>query len=134
MRASLAALVLAAIAASSASATQSSGTSLRITFWADSAKPLDRVSWTLRCNPTAGSLPRPVRACTRLLAGGVGLFAPVPTNAFCTEIYGGPQKARVVGTLKGRLVRATFSRTNGCETARWQRISPWLVPPGGVTS
>jgi hypothetical protein len=52
----------------------------------------------------------------------------------CTEIYGGPQQARVVGTVKGQLVRATFSRTNGCEIARWQRISPWLVPPGGVTS
>jgi hypothetical protein len=52
----------------------------------------------------------------------------------CTEIYGGPQRARVVGTVKGQPVRATFSRTNGCEIARWQRISPWLVPPGGVTS
>jgi Subtilisin inhibitor-like len=134
MRASVVALVLAAILCATASATPSSGTSLRITFWADSAKPLDRVSWTLRCNPPAGSLPRPARACTRLLPGGVRLFAPVPTNALCTEIYGGPQKARVVGTLKGRLVRTAFSRTNGCEIARWQRISPWLVPPGGVTS
>ena len=62
------------------------------------------------------------------------LFAPVPKNSVCTEIYGGPQRARVVGTVKGQVVRATFSRTNGCEIARWQRISPWLVPPGGVTS
>ena len=62
------------------------------------------------------------------------LFAPVPLHALCTEIYGGPQQARVVGTVKGRLVRAALSRTNGCEIARWQRISPWLVPRGGVTS
>jgi hypothetical protein len=34
--------------------------------------------------------------------------------------------------VNGRAVRATFSRTNGCEIDRWQRISPWLVPPGGV--
>jgi hypothetical protein len=134
MRASLVALVVAAIVCASAPAAPSASASLRITFWADSSKPLDRESRTLRCNPAGGSLPRPARACTRLLAGGVKLFAPVPKNALCTEIYGGRQQARVVGTVKGQLVRATFSRTNGCEIARWQRISPWLVPPGGVTS
>ena len=126
--------MLAAIVYASASAAPSSGTFLRITFWADSSKPLDRESRTLRCNPAGGSLPRPAHACTRLLAGGIMLFAPVPKNSVCTEIYGGPQRARVVGTVKGQPVRATFSRTNGCEIARWQRISPWLVPPGGVTS
>ena len=134
MRASLVALVLAAIVSASASAASSSGTFLRITFWADSSKPLDRESRTLRCNPAGGSLPRPARACSRLLAGGIKLFAQVPRNSVCTEIYGGPQRARVVGAVKEQLVRATFSRTNGCEIARWQRISPWLVPPGGVTS
>jgi Subtilisin inhibitor-like len=133
MRVSLVALV-AAIAAASASAAPSSGTSLRITYWHDSAKPLQSVTWTLRCNPAGGSLPRPGRACTRLLAGGAKLFAPTPRTSYCTEIYGGPQQARVVGTLRGKPVRGTFSRTNGCEIARWQRISPWLVPPGGVTS
>ena len=69
----------------------------------------------------------------RLATGGVGLFAPTPRNIACTEIYGGPQRARIVGTVSGRRVWATFTRTNGCEIARWQRISPWLVPPGGVT-
>lgn len=134
MRAPVVALVVAAIASASASAVSSSGTSLRVTYWKDSAKPLERVAWTLRCNPTGGSLPRPARACARLLAGGPTLFARVPLNTACTQIYGGPQKALVVGTVRGRPVRAAFSRTNGCEIARWQRISPWLVPPGGVTS
>jgi hypothetical protein len=134
MRALLAALVLAAIVSASASAAPSSGTSLKITFWADSSKPLERWSWTLRCNPAGGSLQKPARVCTRLLVGGVKLFAPMPKDSVCTEIYGGPQRARVVGTVKGQPVRATFSRTNGCEIARWQRISPWLVPPGGVAS
>ncbi len=132
MRASLVALVVAAIVAVAASAAPSSRTSLRIIYWEDSAKPLATVTWTLRCNPTAGSLPRPARACTRLFAGGAKLFAPIPKNIACTEIYGGPQQARIVGTVKGRAVHATFARTNGCEIARWQRISPWLVPLGGV--
>lgn len=132
MRASIVALVVAVVAAS-ASAAPSSGTSLRITYWENSARPLDRVIWTLRCNPAGGTLPRPVRACTRLLAGGTKLFAPRPKNAVCTEIYGGPQKALVVGTVRGQPLRGVLSRRNGCEIARWQRISPWLLPPGGVS-
>src|SRR5262245_12441890 len=132
MRASLVALMLAVVVVGTASGAPAQETSLRITYWKDAARPLATVSWTLRCNPTAGSLPRPVRACTRLLAGGSKLFAPLPKDAVCTEIYGGPQKARVVGFVRGQPVRATFTRSNGCEIARWQRISPWLVPPGGV--
>src|SRR5262245_1142702 len=112
MRALLAALALAAVLSASASAAPFSGTSLKITFWADSSKPLDRSLWTLRCNPTVGSFQRPARACTHLLAGGIKLFAPVPASSVCTEIYGGPQKARVVGTVRGQPVLATFTRTN----------------------
>ncbi len=61
------------------------------------------------------------------------LFAPLRKDMVCTEIYGGPQRARVVGTVDGKRVWATFTRRDGCEIDRWQRISPWLVPPGGVT-
>jgi hypothetical protein len=134
MRATVVALLLALIVVSGASAKTSSGTTLRVTYWEDSARPLDRITWTLRCRPASGSLPRPGRACVRLLAGGPKLFAPLPKNIVCTEIYGGPQKALVVGKVDGRAVRTTFARTNGCDIERWQRISPWLVPAGGVTS
>jgi hypothetical protein len=117
--------------------TTSAGTtaeaSIRITYWADSSEPSERVTWTLRCNPARGSLARPLVACRRIAAGGAKLFAPVPENVACTEIYGGPQKARIVGTVEGRRIWATFSRTDGCQIDRWRRISPWLVPPGGVT-
>ena len=112
----------------------SAGTSLRITYWEDSANTSSSVTWTLRCDPARGTLSRPARACARLVAGGTKLFAPLPPNAVCTEIYGGPQKARVVGVVDGKRVWSTFTRTNGCQIDRWQRISPWLVPPGGVTS
>lgn len=61
------------------------------------------------------------------------LFAPVPKNVVCTEIYGGPQKARVTGTVGGNRIWATFTRQNGCQIDRWNRLSPWLLPPGGVT-
>ncbi len=122
------------IAVAAASGATSGDTSLRITYWEDSATDASRVTWTLRCDPARGTLPRPARACTRLAAGGTKLFAPLPKNIVCTEIYGGPQKARVVGVVDGKHVWSTFTRTDGCQIGRWQRISPWLVPPGGVTS
>jgi hypothetical protein len=132
MRASLVAVLLAVTAATTASAATTATTALRVTYWEDVAKPSESITWTLRCNPARGSLPRPARACARLAAGGARLFARLPRNIVCTEIYGGPQRARVVGTVNGRRIFATFARSNGCEIDRWQRISPWLVPAGGV--
>ena len=64
----------------------------------------------------------------RLAAGGVKLFAPVPRDAVCTEIYGGPQVARVVGRVNGKRVWASFNRANGCHISRWDRLAPWLLP------
>jgi hypothetical protein len=76
--------------------------------------------WTLRC-PPGGTLPNPAQACRRLEALDHP-FAPVPKSAACTLIYGGPQTAEVRGTFKGRTVDAHFSRGNGCEIARWNRV------------
>jgi hypothetical protein len=132
MRASLVAVLLAVTAAATASAATTATTALRVTYWEDGTKTSESITWTLRCNPARGSLPRPARACARLAAGGARLFARLPRNIVCTEIYGGPQRARVVGTVNGRRIFATFARSNGCEIDRWERISPWLVPPGGV--
>jgi hypothetical protein len=114
-------------------ATTPLSTSLRVTYWEDGANAASQVTWTLRCNPARGSLPRPKVACRRLAVGGTKLFAPLPLDTVCTEIYGGPQRARVVGIVAGKRVWATFARTNGCAIGRWNRISPWLLPPGGVT-
>ena len=129
----LAVLVAALVASTAALGAGSSTTSLRVTYWEDGAVTSKSVTWTLRCDPASGSLARPARACTRLAAGGVKLFAPLRKDIVCTELYGGPQRARVVGTVDGKRVWATFTRRDGCEIDRWQRISPWLVPPGGVT-
>jgi hypothetical protein len=108
-------------------------TSLIVTYWPEGVDSSDRVVWTLRCNPAGGTHPRPVVSCRRLAVAGTTLFRPVPKIAVCTEIYGGPQVARVVGLVEGRRVWATFSRQNGCAIARWSRVSPWLLPPGGAT-
>jgi hypothetical protein len=107
-------------------------TALTITFWENGQRSADPDVWTLRCDPARGTHPRPELACRRLQAGGWKLVAPVAAGTICTEIYGGPQVARVVGSLEGRKVWATFTRTNGCHISRWNRLSPWLLPAGGV--
>jgi Subtilisin inhibitor-like len=82
--------------------------------------------WTLRCAPAGGTLPKPAQACARLEALG-RWYAPTPPGTMCSQIFGGPQHARVVGIYDGRRVWATFRRRNGCETARWNRVS-FLFP------
>lgn len=77
--------------------------------------------YSLQCNPVAGTLPHRAAACRKLLALSAP-FAPTPKNVACTEIYGGPQRALVTGRLRGRLVRAHFSRKDGCEIDRWNRV------------
>ena len=77
-------------------------TAVTITFWDEGQRTPDPVVWT------------------------------VPAGTICTEIYGGPQVARVVGLLEGRKVWARFTRTNGCQISRWNKLSPWLLPAGGV--
>ncbi len=135
MRTFVAAAAVAAVllVAASSSADVAKPTSLRVTYWEDGATAVPTEAWTLRCNPAAGSLPRPLRACRKLAAGGAKLFAPVPPGVICTQIYGGPQKARVVGHVAGKRVRAVFTRTDGCRIARWNALVPWLLPSGGVT-
>jgi hypothetical protein len=128
------ALAVLALAASAPLQAGSAGaTSLRISFWEDGslAERPDSVL-TLRCNPARGTLAQPARACVRLAAGGAKLVTPVPESAICTEIWGGPQRARVVGTIAGKKVWATFSRANGCHIDRWNKLAPWLIPAGGV--
>ena len=94
-------------------------TSLTIMLWPQGMDgPRER--WTLRCGPTGGTHPAAVAACRRL-ASLEQPFRPVPRNAVCTEIYGGPDVAVVAGTFRGRRVWARFNRTNGCHIARWNK-------------
>ena len=54
---------------------------------------------------------------------------PDPDRA-CTQIFGGPERALVTGTIGGRRVRRAFSRTDGCKAADWRRAMPLLPRPG----
>jgi Subtilisin inhibitor-like len=81
-------------------------------------------TWTLRCDPPGGSLPGARAACARLKPDAL---RPLPPDTICTQIYGGPQTARVRGRIDGRAVDARFSRSNGCEIHRWDSVR-FLLP------
>ena len=115
-----------AVAVTAASGVVSAPTTdLKITVWSQ-GKGGTAKRWTLRCNPAGGTLPRAGRACTAL-ARLENPFAPVPPDAVCTQIYGGPEEALVTGRHRGRSVWARFARTDGCHIARWNRVA-FLFP------
>jgi len=92
---------------------------LRITVWPAGVDGPSH-SWTLRCGPVGGTLPNAGAAC-RKLAPPADPFKPTPPDLACTEVYGGPDVARVVGRVHGRGVWTTLRRRDGCEIARWNR-------------
>jgi hypothetical protein len=88
--------------------------------------------WTLTCDPAGGTHPSPQAAC-QTLAQAKSPFTPVPRGVMCPMIASGPQTATITGTWQGKHVSATYSRDNGCQTARWQALEKILgqVNPGG---
>ncbi|MGP3966602.1 SSI family serine proteinase inhibitor [Streptomyces sp. 6N223] len=89
-------------------------------------------TYELYCDPARGfPHPEPLEACDALHraeeeAPGGDPFAPVPDDALCTYMYGGPAVAQVEGTWQGEPVNARFERSDGCEIARWDRLVPAL--------
>jgi hypothetical protein len=101
---------------------------LQVTVWPKGKEAGHAVRWSLRCKPAGGTLPRPGRAC-RMLQALRSPFASVPPGEMCTQIYGGPQVALVRGTFLGRPISASFTRTDGCQVYRWNRVA-FLFPAG----
>lgn len=123
----LAAAVALAVAACGGDAAE--GTSLTIVYWEDADRADGSVTWSLSCDPPAGTHPDPVAACAAVAAAGPSAFEPVPDDRACTEIFGGPQRAEVSGTVEGEEVDATFTRANGCEIERWDALVGLLPAP-----
>ena len=76
----------------------------------------------VRCDSAADSA-----ACRAADGLNADAFAPTPRDRACTEIYGGPERATVKGTLHGEAIDARFSRNNGCEIERWKKVSELLA-------
>ena len=76
-------------------------TSLHITVWPGGmGEQAVKKTYTLRCAPVGGTLPKRAAACTKLMRAQRP-FAPVPEGTACTMIYGGPQVALVTGRFRG---------------------------------
>jgi hypothetical protein len=71
---------------------------------------------------------RRVCATARRLAGFLA-GKPDPNRA-CTQIFGGPERAVVSGTIGTRRIRRAFARTDGCKIADWRHAMPLLPRPG----
>ncbi len=103
----------------SAAATSAAGTNLVVTVWADPATGAEPTVTTVTATP-AGATAKD--------------FAAPDPNQMCTMIFGGPGKTTVTGTLDGVAVNATFTRSGGCEIARWDRVVELGLIPKGVGS
>ncbi len=82
--------------------------------------------WALLCNPPGGTHKSAKKACVALLKVKDPFKSSDP-NMMCTQQYGGPETADVQGVWNGKKIRANFSKINGCEIARWQKVQALLI-------
>jgi hypothetical protein len=106
--------------------------SASLTVTLDETGSGDVRTMTLTCDPAGGDHPDPAAACAALAAAGPAAFDPPPGDLACTQLFGGPQVATVEGTVAGAPVSARFSRTDGCQIARWDALAPVLGTSGGA--
>lgn len=93
------------------------------------------VSYRVRCGPDGPSLQGaagidPSRACAALARPDVRerLIEGHDPQRACTMVYGGPERARISGTLDGRAVDATIRRNNGCGISDWDNLLSDILP------
>ena len=92
----------------------------------DGSTPL---TWTLTCvGFVEGRHPQAQAACDHL-AGLERPFAPLPADVVCSQQYGGPETARVIGRWGGEPVELDLSRVDGCRIAQWDSLVPVVPAP-----
>ena len=110
-------------------------TDLDITVWPDGRGNGEPQQYTLSCPEPSGEHPDPEKACEAVYDLNADDFEPVPPDAICTEIYGGPQQARLEGTFAGAAdvvpVALDLSRQNGCQIDLWDRFAKIMPQPPG---
>ena len=116
----------AACAAGWGAPAQTPETQLTISYWPEGRGTGDPNTWTLRCDPAGGTVPRVATVC-RQLDGLVKPFRRPSKNLVCTDQYGGPQQALIAGTHKGNRIWTMIGMRNGCDISRAKRLA-FLVP------
>jgi hypothetical protein len=95
-------------------------TALEITLWPAGRDGAELRLGTLACDPPRGNARDPDAACA-FLAEGVPVLWQDRGEQVCTEIYGGPEEARIVGVVRGEPVEVELNRINGCAIEIWDR-------------
>lgn len=119
----------------SASSPDAAASSARLTVAIRQDVSSEPVQYVLECVdgvPGPGStLPNAEAACARLAQLGTDFFTARPNkDIICTQQYGGPQTASIMGELDGTSVLASFALTDGCEISRWKQAQDILGAPG----
>jgi hypothetical protein len=135
LRRAAAAAVAAAVAAAWAGASVAGGAdpSVRLTVAFVPRESAARQVAHLRCTAsraTADGFLRRVgaaRACRHARRIAAFLARRPPSDRACTQIFGGPQRARVTGRIGARRVDRRLARRDGCEVSDYNRVVP-LVP------
>jgi hypothetical protein len=68
--------------------------------------------------------------CRDALAMQKLLTTQPASDRVCTQLYGGPQTARITGTFGAADVARSLKRTNGCEIEDWKQADALLAPSG----
>ena len=70
------------------------------------------------------------QACAQLAQESVQqrLVEGPPEGRVCTQVYGGPETAKIVGSIDGRPVDTVIDRTNGCGIGEWDELLSEVLP------
>lgn len=90
--------------------------SLRIIYKAN--QDAKKEIYSLRCEPNSI---RVSKKCARLLKVS-SPFDSIELDKICSQIFGGTEIARIKGYWRGNKVDSIFSKSNGCEIDRWNKI------------
>ena len=94
--------------------------SLTITYQATPESKVQK--WSLKCQPTAGTMKNAKGACKLLLAIS-NPFKKADPAEMCAEIFESAEVATVKGTWNGKKVSASFAKNNSCEISRWKTLN-----------
>ena len=96
----------------------------------------DRIEYRLACIGDTATLTGDATSrsaetmCLALNDLPVGPLLTEPsTDRICTQIYGGPEIATVIGTLDGSTVDTEIGRYDGCGIGDWDVLTSLLPSP-----
>lgn len=112
----------------SGSGTAAPATQLTVRVDPDGDGPEKARQARISCDQGSGGRGSPCAAAETLRPAD---FEPTPDDVACTELFGGPETATISGTLGREQVEGRFSRQDGCEIARWEKVSALLAEATG---